>query len=207
MVYYTVLYYLVKFQYGLNFQLEKLVIGHDNRGQDPAWFLDEVDIDIPVRDEHYKFRCGGWLGGADPGQRKETVLFPGNNTKIIWCCFNIGRHYQNRALRGDTNNSLAGQESGCPNLEYRTELLNGRFLPPIFPYVFYVGNREWLHFWSAIRHICMFRKGSRVSGQEQELFSSVLFIQILRKEIVLYWLPTRPPFHVFANKELSGTPL
>ena len=83
MVYYTVLYYLVKFQYGLNFQLEKLVIGHDNRGQDPAWFLDEVDIDIPVRDEHYKFRCGGWLGGADPGQRKETVLFPGNNTKII----------------------------------------------------------------------------------------------------------------------------
>lgn len=57
-------------------KLEKLVIGHDNRGQDPAWLLDEVDIDIPVRDEHYKFRCGGWLGGADPGQRKETVLFP-----------------------------------------------------------------------------------------------------------------------------------
>ena len=81
MVYYTVLYYLVKFQYGLNFQLEKLVIGHDNRGQDPAWFLDEVDIDIPVRDEHYKFRCGGWLGGADPGQRKETVLFPGDIQK------------------------------------------------------------------------------------------------------------------------------
>ena len=57
------------------------MIGHDNRGQDPAWFLDEVDIDIPVRDEHYKFRCGGWLGGADPGQRKETVLFPGDIQK------------------------------------------------------------------------------------------------------------------------------
>lgn len=57
------------------------MIGHDNRGQDPAWFLDEVDIDIPVRDEHYKFRCGGWLGGADAGQRKETVLFPGNIQK------------------------------------------------------------------------------------------------------------------------------
>lgn len=80
-VYLTVLYYLVKFQWLKFFQLEKLVIGHDNRGQDPAWFLDEVDIDIPVRDEHYKFRCGGWLGGADPGQRKETVLFPGNIQK------------------------------------------------------------------------------------------------------------------------------
>lgn len=80
-VYFTVLYYLVKFQWLKFFQLEKLVIGHDNRGQDPAWFLDEVDIDIPVRDEHYKFRCGGWLGGADPGQRKETVLFPGNIQK------------------------------------------------------------------------------------------------------------------------------
>lgn len=80
-VYFTVLYYLVKFQWLKFFQLEKLVIGHDNRGQDPAWFLDEVDIDIPVRDEHYKFRCGGWLGGVDPGQRKETVLFPGNIQK------------------------------------------------------------------------------------------------------------------------------
>ena len=78
------------------------MIGHDNRGQDPAWFLDEVDIDIPVRDEHYKFRCGGWLGGADPGQRKETVLFPGNIQKKFDVFFNIGRHYQNRALRGDT---------------------------------------------------------------------------------------------------------
>ena len=58
-------------------QLEQLIIGHDNKGEDPAWYLDEVDVDIPVRDEHYKFRCGGWLGGDRPGQRKEAVLFPG----------------------------------------------------------------------------------------------------------------------------------
>ena len=58
-------------------QLERLIIGHDNKGQDPAWYLDEVDVDIPVRDEHYKFRCGGWIGGDRPGQRKEAVLFPG----------------------------------------------------------------------------------------------------------------------------------
>ncbi|XP_078368600.1 lipoxygenase homology domain-containing protein 1-like isoform X2 [Oculina patagonica] len=57
-------------------KLEKLVIGHDNKGGDPAWYLEEVDVDIPVRDEHYKFRCGGWLGGERPGQRKEAVLFP-----------------------------------------------------------------------------------------------------------------------------------
>ena len=31
--------------------------------------------------------------------------------------------------------------------------------------------------------ICMFRKDGRVSGQEQELFSPVLFIQILRKKL------------------------
>lgn len=58
-------------------QLERLIIGHDNKGQDPAWYLDEVDVDIPVRDEHYKFRCGSWIGGDRPGQRKEAVLFPG----------------------------------------------------------------------------------------------------------------------------------
>ena len=59
------------------FQLEQLIIGHDNKGDDPAWYLDEVDVDIPVRDEHYKFSYGGWLGGDRPGQRKEAVLFPG----------------------------------------------------------------------------------------------------------------------------------
>ncbi|XP_022806964.1 lipoxygenase homology domain-containing protein 1-like isoform X2 [Stylophora pistillata] len=57
-------------------KLEKLVIGHDNRGEDPGWLLEEVDVDIPERDEHYKFRCGGWLGGQRPGQRKEAVLYP-----------------------------------------------------------------------------------------------------------------------------------
>ena len=31
-----------------------------------------------MRDEHYKFRYGGWLGG-EPDQRKEAVLFPGND--------------------------------------------------------------------------------------------------------------------------------
>lgn len=58
-------------------QLEKLVIGHDNGGEDPGWLLEEVDVDIPVRDEHYKFRCDGWLGGERPGQGKEAVLYPG----------------------------------------------------------------------------------------------------------------------------------
>ena len=64
-------------------KLKKLVIGHDDRGQDPAWFLDEVDVDIPVRDEQYKFRFGGWLGGTQPGQRKEVSLSPGETQGCI----------------------------------------------------------------------------------------------------------------------------
>ena len=59
-------------------QLDRLIIGHDNQGSEPGWYLEEVDVDIPVRDEHYVFRCGGWIAGGDPGQRKEAVLFPGN---------------------------------------------------------------------------------------------------------------------------------
>ena len=64
-------------------KLKKLVIGHDDRGQDPAWFLDEVDVDIPVRDEQYKFRFGGWLGGTQPGQQKEVSLSPGETQGCI----------------------------------------------------------------------------------------------------------------------------
>ena len=73
-------------------QLEQLIIGHDNKGQDPAWYLDEVDVDIPVRDERYKFRYGGWIGGDRPDRRKEAVLFPGILSMrlaislLIYCC-------------------------------------------------------------------------------------------------------------------------
>lgn len=72
-------------------QLEKMVIGHDNRGDDSPWLLEEVHVDIPSRDENYVFRCGKWLKINNGRDETETVLYPGKNSKILTdrCCMKV----------------------------------------------------------------------------------------------------------------------
>ena len=53
-----------------------MVIGHDNKGEDPSWFLEEVEVDILETGDHYLFRCGRWLRIADGKNETETMLFP-----------------------------------------------------------------------------------------------------------------------------------
>jgi len=60
-----------------------MVIGHDNRGPDPSWLLEEVHVDIPSRNEHYVFRCGKWLRINNGKDETETVLYPG--TYVLLC--------------------------------------------------------------------------------------------------------------------------
>jgi hypothetical protein len=55
-------------------------LGRDN---DSSWFLDEVIVDIPTRNEHYLYPCQSWLA-ADGGDGKtETELYGGK----WFCCF------------------------------------------------------------------------------------------------------------------------
>ena len=48
-------------------------MGHDNSGRSPDWYLEEVAVDVPDRDEQYAFPCYRWLVGNEP----ELELQPG----------------------------------------------------------------------------------------------------------------------------------
>lgn len=96
-------------------KLKKLVIGHDNAGQDPSWFLDEVDVDIPVRDEHYIFRLGDWIGGSQPGQRKEVVLFPVDDIEGVVPSIDIEELQQSGAAPSDSDYDVEFKTSADEN--------------------------------------------------------------------------------------------
>uniref|UniRef100_A0A3Q3MN87 Lipoxygenase homology domains 1b n=1 Tax=Mastacembelus armatus TaxID=205130 RepID=A0A3Q3MN87_9TELE len=48
--------------------LQKILIGHDNSGGSPGWFLDWIKIDAPSQGQRLCFPCGRWLDkGEDDG--------------------------------------------------------------------------------------------------------------------------------------------
>ena len=54
-----------------DFQLTKVRVGHSNLGSYPDWFLKEMLIEVPSRDETYFFQYNNWVAGEevdlDPG--------------------------------------------------------------------------------------------------------------------------------------------
>ena len=58
-----------------SFQIKKLRIGRDNRGNSPDWLLEKVTLDDFQRNERYVFNCNSWLLGKDP----ELEFEPGEN--------------------------------------------------------------------------------------------------------------------------------
>ena len=59
------------------FQPHTIRIGHLGRDNDASWYLDEVIVDIPSRNEHYLYPCHSWLA-ADRGDGKtDTELYAG----------------------------------------------------------------------------------------------------------------------------------
>jgi hypothetical protein len=53
--------------------LERILIGHDNSGRSPGWFLDHVDIECPMIGMKQVFRCNKWLA-KDEGNNIKSLL-------------------------------------------------------------------------------------------------------------------------------------
>ncbi len=51
-------------------------IGHDGSGVGSGWFLDKVDIEIPVRGETYVFSANRWLDVNEMDGKIEIDLYP-----------------------------------------------------------------------------------------------------------------------------------
>jgi hypothetical protein len=54
--------------------IEEILIGHDNSGVGPGWFLDRVEIECPVTGMVQTFACGKWFAKDEGDGRIERIL-------------------------------------------------------------------------------------------------------------------------------------
>lgn len=54
--------------------VEELLIGHDNSGIGPGWFLDRVEVECPVTGMLQTFPCGKWFAKDEGDGRIERIL-------------------------------------------------------------------------------------------------------------------------------------
>ncbi|XP_060927887.1 lipoxygenase homology domain-containing protein 1 [Limanda limanda] len=57
-------------------QISRLMIGHTNEGMRAGWFLDSVQIMVPVHGKHYMFPSHRWLSKDEADSKTEVEIYP-----------------------------------------------------------------------------------------------------------------------------------
>lgn len=67
------------------FQLNRLMIGHTNAGMNAGWFLDSVQIMVPVHGKHYMFPCHRWLDKDEADGKTQVEIYPSEILEVEQC--------------------------------------------------------------------------------------------------------------------------
>lgn len=62
--------------FDLSIQINRLMIGHNNEGMRAGWFLDSVQILVPLNGKHYMFPCHRWLSKGEDDGKTEVEIYP-----------------------------------------------------------------------------------------------------------------------------------
>nr|XP_057926865.1 lipoxygenase homology domain-containing protein 1 isoform X2 [Doryrhamphus excisus] len=57
-------------------QINRMMIGHTNEGMRAGWFLDSVQILVPLKGKHYMFPCHRWLCKGEADGKTEVEIYP-----------------------------------------------------------------------------------------------------------------------------------
>lgn len=60
----------------ISFQINRMMIGHTNIGMRAGWFLDSVQIMVPVHGKHYMFPCHRWLDEDEADGKTQVEIYP-----------------------------------------------------------------------------------------------------------------------------------
>lgn len=66
-------------------QISRLLIGHSNEGLRAGWFLDSVQILVPVHGKQYMFPSHRWLCKDEADGKVEVELYPSEILDIEKC--------------------------------------------------------------------------------------------------------------------------
>lgn len=67
------------------FQLNRLMIGHTNAGMHAGWFLDSVQIMVPLHGKHYMFPCHRWLDKDEADGKMQVEIYPSEILDVEQC--------------------------------------------------------------------------------------------------------------------------
>lgn len=67
------------------FQINRLLIGHTNEGLRAGWFLDSVQISVPVHGLQYMFPSHRWLCKDEADGKVEVEIYPSEILDIEQC--------------------------------------------------------------------------------------------------------------------------
>jgi hypothetical protein len=59
------------------------LIGHDNSGFGPAWFLDRIIVEDVTGHQTYEFLCNRWLAKNEDDKQISRILFPTKAGDIV----------------------------------------------------------------------------------------------------------------------------
>ncbi|CAF2713886.1 unnamed protein product [Rotaria sp. Silwood2] len=62
-------------------KIKHIIIGHNGKNPASKWFLDWIEIDIPMQGELYRFVCNRWLDKSERDDKIELDLTPSNRIK------------------------------------------------------------------------------------------------------------------------------
>lgn len=58
------------------YQINRLIIGHTNNGMNAGWFLDSVQIMVPIHGKNYMFPSHRWLCKDKADGKTEVEIYP-----------------------------------------------------------------------------------------------------------------------------------
>lgn len=62
-----------------------MMIGHTNEGMRAGWFLDSVQIMVPVHGKHYMFPSHRWLCKDEADGKTEVEIYPSEILDMEQC--------------------------------------------------------------------------------------------------------------------------
>ena len=69
------LLYYVFYIFVLNFQVDRIKLSHDHTGYGSGFFVEEVEVEVPARQDRVKFPCRCWLAQDVDDGKIEREMF------------------------------------------------------------------------------------------------------------------------------------
>lgn len=88
------------------FQLNRLMIGHTNAGMHAGWFLDSVQIMVPVHGKRYMFPCHRWLDKDEADGKTQVEIYPSEILDVEQC----RQHSQSKCITDYRSTSMGFDE-------------------------------------------------------------------------------------------------